>query len=232
MWPRVDERNLKCDFHRHKYIQTHSNTYRYIQIHTNTYKHIQIHTETYRYIQIHTHTYRYIQIHAGTYRYIQIHTHTYTYYKAQQVLQVCTYIHQCFNTCTCNSGPAGEKTQLFPVCTHQKICEHGATQLLTCGQGVDKRIQRCAGRTITTCPAQSRTAGGNNGRPCNLHTGIDTYIQNACLKIPAYGPGYAENITAQTQMLHVGNIYLHFPLNVAIFHLMWVNNPYMDPMGN
>ena len=23
-----------------------------------------------------------------------------------------------------------------------------------------------------------------------------------------------------TQMLHVGNIYLHFPLNVAIFHLM------------
>ena len=32
-------------------------------------------------------------------------------------------------------------------------------------------------------------------------------------------------------MLHVGNIYLHFPLNVAILHLMWVNNPYMDPMG-
>ena len=24
----------------------------------------------------------------------------------------------------------------------------------------------------------------------------------------------------KTQMLHVGNIYLHFPLNVAIFHLM------------
>ena len=23
-----------------------------------------------------------------------------------------------------------------------------------------------------------------------------------------------------THMLHVGNIYLHFPLNVAIFHLM------------
>ena len=23
-----------------------------------------------------------------------------------------------------------------------------------------------------------------------------------------------------TQMLHVGNIYLHFPLNVAIFHLL------------
>ena len=27
-------------------------------------------------------------------------------------------------------------------------------------------------------------------------------------------------IVIYTQMLHVGNIYLHFPLNVAIFHLM------------
>ena len=27
-------------------------------------------------------------------------------------------------------------------------------------------------------------------------------------------------IQGVTQMLHVGNIYLHFPLNVAIFHLM------------
>ena len=34
-----------------------------------------------------------------------------------------------------------------------------------------------------------------------------------------------------TQMLHVGNIYLHFPLNVTIFHLMQGNNPYMDPLG-
>ena len=31
--------------------------------------------------------------------------------------------------------------------------------------------------------------------------------------------------------IHVGNIYIHFPLNVAIFHLMQVNIPYMDPMG-
>ena len=40
-----------------------------------------------------------------------------------------------------------------------------------------------------------------------------------------------ERLVTLSQMLHVGNIYLHFRLNVAIFHLMWVNNPYMDPMG-
>ena len=33
-------------------------------------------------------------------------------------------------------------------------------------------------------------------------------------------------------MLHVGNIYLHFPLNVAIFHLMYANDPYMEHLGN
>ena len=43
--------------------------------------------------------------------------------------------------------------------------------------------------------------------------------------------GMGEGERSLAQMLHVGNIYLHFPLNVAIFHLMWVNNPYMDPMG-
>ena len=29
-----------------------------------------------------------------------------------------------------------------------------------------------------------------------------------------------------SQMLHVGKIYLHFHLNVAMFHLNEVNNPY------
>jgi len=29
-----------------------------------------------------------------------------------------------------------------------------------------------------------------------------------------------------TQMLHVGHTCLHSPLNVAVFHLMWVNYPY------
>ena len=38
-------------------------------------------------------------------------------------------------------------------------------------------------------------------------------------------------VSYATQMLHVGNIYLHFPLNVAIFHLMYVNNPYMEHLG-
>ena len=30
-----------------------------------------------------------------------------------------------------------------------------------------------------------------------------------------------------TQMLHVGNMYLHFPLNVAIVHLMFANEKYI-----
>ena len=29
----------------------------------------------------------------------------------------------------------------------------------------------------------------------------------------------------------MGDNYLHFPLNVAFFYLLSVNNPYMDPMG-
>ena len=48
---------------------------------------------------------------------------------------------------------------------------------------------------------------------------------NSCIRQwkPPFGVTLAEvaiifpNIS---QMLHVGNIYLHFPLNVAIFHLM------------
>ena len=28
-----------------------------------------------------------------------------------------------------------------------------------------------------------------------------------------------------------GNVYLHFPLNVATFCLMWANIPYMEHLG-
>jgi len=34
-----------------------------------------------------------------------------------------------------------------------------------------------------------------------------------------------------SQMLHVGNIYLHFPLNVVIFSPMYENIPYMEHLG-